>query len=177
VSFTGRGRCVCGRFWEGQVTSTARVGELFLAGPDLCRARRFSGSCFGDLCCGDREHCRAVVAFQIWSTSSNLCQCVKYAANSAAAKFEMRSAKELLTHSVWESAPGDEAAGQVQEASVDVGVAFPPFGQAPVLVQRGEGVLDDPARGLVFPRVPRRSAERVSWPTGWVLHWCDECRQ
>jgi hypothetical protein len=32
---------------------------------------------------------------------------------------------------------------------VDVGAAFPAFGQAPELVQQGEGLLDDPPHGLV----------------------------
>src|SRR5690606_7376960 len=45
------------------------------------------------------------------------------------------SALELLTHSVWESSPGDEAAGEREEPVVDVGAAFPAFGQAAELVQ------------------------------------------
>ena len=63
---------------------------------------------------------------------------------------------ELLTRSVWEPAPGDEAAGQGQEASVDVGAALPALGQASELVQQGEGLLDDPAHGLVV--VPSATA-------------------
>jgi hypothetical protein len=39
----------------------------------------------------------------------------------------------------------DEAAGEVKEGFVDVGAAFVADAEASVLVQPGEGALDDPA--------------------------------
>lgn len=56
---------------------------------------------------------------------------------------------EPLTHSVWGSAPADEAGGEGEEAVVDVGAVFPVGGQAVELVQQGQGLFDDPACGLV----------------------------
>jgi hypothetical protein len=39
---------------------------------------------------------------------------------------------------------------------VDVGAAFPAFGQAPELVEQGQSLFDDPAHRLVVIAVPRR---------------------
>ncbi|MGW9480766.1 hypothetical protein ACWGRK_21590 [Saccharomonospora azurea] len=67
-----------------------------------------------------------------------------------------RAGEEFLTHCSGESAPADGADGKGEETVVDVGAAFPAGVQAAELTQQREGLLDNPAHGLVVSQVPRR---------------------
>src|SRR5215212_6196663 len=58
--------------------------------------------------------------------------------------YRQRADLELVSQS-FEEALADERAGQVHEGLVQFGAALPADAQAAVLVQPGEGSLDDPA--------------------------------
>ncbi|MGC4992356.1 hypothetical protein ACLQ3L_23890, partial [Nocardia salmonicida] len=73
-----------------------------------------------------------------------------HAATRSASVVTWSVALERLSGSIAESSPADQRSGEVEKSLMDVGTAFPTNGQAPVLVQQGQCLLDDPAAGGHF---------------------------